>query len=71
MIERLAEKHVGSTVAVFTHGGFIGQTLAEATGSTPHAFINADNASITRLVVTRKRWTVRGFNDVGHLRHAP
>ena len=71
VIERLAEKHVGSTIAVFTHGGFIGQTLAEATGSTPHAFINADNASITRLVVTRKRWTVRGFNDVGHLRHAP
>ena len=71
VIQRLAEKHVGSSIAVFTHGGFIGQVLAEATGSTLHAFINADNASITQLAVTPKRWTVRGFNDVSHLRDAP
>ena len=71
VIQRLAEKHDGSSIAVFTHGGFIGQVLAEATGSTLHAFINADNASITQLAVTPKRWTVRGFNDVGHLRDTP
>jgi probable phosphoglycerate mutase len=71
VIARLAEKHVGSRVAVFTHGGVIGQVIAEATGSTPHAFINADNASITQLVATPKRWTVRSFNDIGHLRDAP
>jgi probable phosphoglycerate mutase len=71
VIQRLAEEHAGSSIAVFTHGGFIGQVLAEATGSTLHAFINADNASITQLAATRKRWTVRGFNDVGHLRDTP
>ena len=68
VIERLAADHDGSNVAVFTHGGVIGQLLAEASGSTPHAFINAANGSITRLVVTPKRWTVAGFNDTGHLR---
>jgi probable phosphoglycerate mutase len=71
VIQRLAERHVGSSIAVFTHGGFIGQALAEATGSTLHAFINADNASITKLAVAPKRWTVRGFNDIGHLRASP
>ena len=67
VIRRLAEHHVVSTIAVFTHGGVIGQILAEASGSTLHAFINADNASITELALTRKRWTVRRFNDAGHL----
>lgn len=72
VIERLAERHAGSAVAVFTHGGFIGQVLAEASGAAAlHAFINADNASITQLAVTRRRWTVRRFNDVGHLRATP
>ena len=53
---------------MFAHGGVIGQVLAEATGSRPHAFIGADNGSITHLVVIRRRWIVRSFNDTGHLR---
>jgi probable phosphoglycerate mutase len=72
VIQRLAEQHVGSSIAVFTHGGFIGQVLAEAAGASAlHAFINADNASITQVSVTRRRWTVRGFNDIGHLQDKP
>jgi probable phosphoglycerate mutase len=55
-------------VAVFAHGGIIGQVLAEATGSSLHAFIQADNASISHVVVTPHRWIVRSFNDTGHLR---
>ena len=66
-IERLAVRHPGERVAAFTHGGVIGQALAFATGSRPFAFVTADNASISRIVVTGDRWIVRGFNDTAHL----
>jgi probable phosphoglycerate mutase len=68
VITRIANRHVGEAVAVFAHGGIIGQVLAEATGSSNHAFIQADNASISHVVVTPQRWIVRSFNDTGHLR---
>ena len=67
-IGRIADAHSGQRVAVFTHGGVIGQALALATGSRPFAFNAADNASISRLVVTSDRWYVRTFNDTAHLR---
>ena len=66
-ITRIAERHRGHTVVVFTHGGVIGQVLCEATGCRPHAFARSDNASVTHLVITARRWLVRGFNDAGHL----
>jgi probable phosphoglycerate mutase len=67
-IMAIAARHADETVAVFTHGGVIGQALAEATGCRPHAFTGADNASVTHLVVRADRWIVRGFNDIAHLR---
>ena len=54
-------------MAAFTHGGVIGQALALASGSRPFAFIGADNASISRLVISGDQWTVRAFNDTAHL----
>ena len=66
-IGRVAAAHTGQRVAVFTHGGVIGQVLALASGSRPFAFLSADNASISRLVVTGQHWIVRGFNDTAHL----
>jgi len=66
-IDRLAAGHAGHRVAIFTHGGVIGQALALASGSRPFAFLSADNGSISRLVVVEKRWIVRGFNDTAHL----
>jgi probable phosphoglycerate mutase len=45
----------------------IAQILAQASGSRPFAFLSADNASISRLIVTPERWFIRGFNDVAHL----
>jgi probable phosphoglycerate mutase len=66
-ITRIAARHPGSRVAVFTHGGVIGQALALAAQSRPFAFITADNASISRLVADGDRWIVRGFNDTAHL----
>lgn len=66
-IGRLAASHPGQRVAVFTHGGVIGQALALASGARPFAFLGAENASVSRLVVTGDRWIVRGFNDTAHL----
>jgi len=67
VIERIAHAHPGQRVAAFTHGGVIGQALALASGSRPFAFLGAENTSISRLVVSRDRWIVRGFNDTAHL----
>ena len=66
-VERIAAAHPGQRVAAFTHGGVIGQALALASGSRPFAFLGAENASISRLVISGDRWIVRGFNDTAHL----
>jgi 2,3-bisphosphoglycerate-dependent phosphoglycerate mutase len=67
-VGRLAAAHPGQRLAVFTHGGVIGQALALASGSRPFAFIGADNGSISEIVVAGTMWVVRRFNDTTHLR---
>jgi 2,3-bisphosphoglycerate-dependent phosphoglycerate mutase len=66
-IGRIAQEHPGGRVVVISHGGVIGQVFAIATGSRPFAFVAADNASVSRLVVAGDQWLVRGFNDTSHL----
>lgn len=66
-VDRIAVTHPGGRVVVFSHGAAIGEILAQASGSTPFAFLNADNASISRLVVAPDRWIVRSYNDTAHL----
>jgi probable phosphoglycerate mutase len=66
-IERIAAAHPDQRVVAISHGGTIGQVLAQAAGADPFAFSGADNASISHLVVTRDRWTIRRFNDSAHL----
>lgn len=66
-IGRIAAAHPGEQVAAFVHGGVIGQVLAMASGARPFAFLGADNASISRLVITPDRWVVRSYNDGAHL----
>ena len=66
-IGRIAAEHAGQRVAAFTHGGVIGQVLALASGSRPFAFNSADNASISRVIVTPAQWYIRRFNDTAHL----
>ncbi len=66
-VGRLAAAHTGQRVAIFTHGGVIGQVLALASESRPFAFVTSDNGSISRLVVSGDRWIVRGYNDTAHL----
>ena len=53
---------------VVTHGGVIAELCRQATDSRPFAFINVENASITRIVVLPDgTWLLRGYNDVSHL----
>jgi 2,3-bisphosphoglycerate-dependent phosphoglycerate mutase len=66
-LERITATHPGGRVLVFSHGAAIGGILAQASGSAPFAFLNADNASISRLVMTPERWIVRSYNDTAHL----
>ncbi|HEX5494211.1 MAG TPA: histidine phosphatase family protein [Mycobacteriales bacterium] len=70
-VDQLAAGHPDGRLAVFTHGGVIGQVLALASGSRRFAFVGADNGSVSRLVVTGQGWIVRGFNDVTHLTDQP
>jgi probable phosphoglycerate mutase len=66
-IERIAAAHPDQRVVVVVHGGVIGTLFSVATGSEGFAFIGADNASISELVVHGDRWIVRRFNDICHL----
>jgi probable phosphoglycerate mutase len=66
-VERIAAAHPDQRVAVFAHGGTIGEVLAQAAGSEPFAFMGADNASISHVVVTGSRWILRRYNDTSHL----
>jgi len=68
-VERIASTHPDGRVVAVVHGGVIGHLLSMATGSSPFAFVGADNGSISELVVQADgRWRVRRFNDVTHLR---
>jgi 2,3-bisphosphoglycerate-dependent phosphoglycerate mutase len=67
VLSRIAAAHAGEKIVVFTHAGFIGEALAQATGSEPFAFIGPNNASISQLLVTADKWLIRRFNDAQHL----
>ena len=59
----------GTTIAAVVHGGVIGELCRQASDSRPFAFVHADNASISRLVVfANGRWMLHSFNDTAHLR---
>ncbi|MDE3204328.1 MAG: histidine phosphatase family protein [Acidobacteriota bacterium] len=66
-VARIAAAHPDETVAAFTHGGVIGRIMAEATGASPLAFAGAANGSISEIVITPERWSVRTYNDTAHL----
>ncbi|MBF8191477.1 histidine phosphatase family protein [Nonomuraea sp. K274] len=63
----LAAAHPDQRLVVVAHGGVIAEALAAATGSRPFAFLGADNASVSHLVLTDTRWILRRFNDTAHL----
>jgi probable phosphoglycerate mutase len=66
-LHTIARAHPDQLVAVFVHGGVIGQILEAATGARGFAFSGADNGSISHVVVSGEQLIVRGFNDASHL----
>jgi probable phosphoglycerate mutase len=67
-LDRVVAANAGRTIAIFTHGGIIGEILAQVTESArPFAFLGAANASISHVVVFGDRWVLRRFNDTSHL----
>lgn len=66
-ISKIAAAHANQRVVVVAHGGVIGAIMCMATGTTGFAFIGADNASISELIVSGEDWGVRRFNDAAHL----
>lgn len=66
-VDSIAACHADHRVALFTHGGVIGQILAEATGCGLFTFAGADNGSVSTVVISEEGWLVRGYNDISHL----
>ena len=67
-LDRIVAANAGRCVAIFSHGGIIGEILAQVTESArPFAFLGAANASISHVVVFGDRWILRRFNDTSHL----
>jgi probable phosphoglycerate mutase len=67
VMNRIAADNKDRTVAVFCHGGVIGMTFALAARSRGFAFAGSDNGSISHIVVTGERWSIRRYNDTAHL----
>lgn len=63
-LTKIAARHPDESIVVVVHGGVIGALLAHASGARPFAFVDADNGSISRLVVAGDAWTVRSFNEI-------
>ena len=66
-IQTIAAAHPDELVAVFVHGGVIGQILEAITGARSFAFSGADNGSISHIVVQGDAIILRRFNDTAHL----
>jgi probable phosphoglycerate mutase len=68
LLQVVAQTGPGRVAAAVVHGGVIGELARQATGADALAFVHAENASITRLVVFDDgRWLLRTFNDTSHL----
>ncbi|MDQ6839447.1 MAG: histidine phosphatase family protein [Actinomycetota bacterium] len=66
-LDRVAAAHPDQLIAVFTHGGVIGEALAQTASSARLAFSAADNASISQVIIGPGLRVVRRFNDTSHL----
>lgn len=70
-LRRLMAGPPGRNIAVFTSGGVIGFAIHFAMQSPPRSFLDVNwrvrNASLTRFVFDRERFTLDSFNEIAHL----
>jgi len=71
-VSKIAERHKGQRVLVFTHGGVLDHLHRFITGdplSTQRGF-GIPNAGLNRIEVTASGWQIRVWADVAHLKDA-
>ncbi|HTP60474.1 MAG TPA: histidine phosphatase family protein [Burkholderiales bacterium] len=68
-ISRIADRHAGESVLVFTHGGVLDMLQRFITGSelsTQRGF-GIPNAGLNRIELVGRRWQIRAWADTAHL----
>lgn len=73
VVDRLARRHAGGSIALVAHGGVL-DSLYRAATSVPLAAPRSweiGNATINRLLHTDGGFTLVGWNDDGHLTRTP
>ncbi|MBY6414658.1 histidine phosphatase family protein [Rhodococcus sp. BP-252] len=59
---------VGTTAVAFVHGGVVAEICRSITRSSPFAFVDVENGSLTRIVHHADHtFRLRTFNDTSHL----
>ena len=69
VISRIAERHPGESVLVFTHGGILDKLYRYVTGlplSAERTF-GIPNAGLNRIELVADKWQIRAWADVAHL----
>ncbi len=72
IISRIADRHKGRSILVFTHGGVLDKLYRHVTGlplSAPRDF-GIPNAGLNRIERTPGGWQIRAWADVAHLGRA-
>ncbi|MBM7590799.1 histidine phosphatase family protein [Brevibacillus fulvus] len=68
VLTELAEKHLGDTIAVVSHGGFINSFLHHVTGGKQGTGITRlENTGVNLFRYKDKQWEVIKVNDTKHL----
>ncbi|HUJ85936.1 MAG TPA: histidine phosphatase family protein [Burkholderiales bacterium] len=71
-VERLAARHAGQSILVFTHGGVLEMVYRRATGmtlSSPREF-EIPNAALNRVEALCGEWRVTAWAEIAHLERA-
>jgi 2,3-bisphosphoglycerate-dependent phosphoglycerate mutase len=69
VISRIADRHAGESILVFTHGGVLDMLQRFITGSelsTQRGF-GIPNAGLNRIELVDGRWQIRAWADTAHL----
>ena len=69
VISRIADRHPGESVLVFTHGGILDKLYRFVTGLPLSAERNfgIPNAGLNRIELVADKWQIRAWADVAHL----
>jgi len=72
VISKMANKHAGESILVFTHGGVLDMLYRFITGvpMTAQRDFGIPNAGLNRVELTSAEWQIRAWADIAHLKGA-